>query len=168
MNHAPIIVLVALCSVAAAPRAQAQERTQNEAALHLIGGALGGGIFGVAGVLTRFAIEDAARQRNEQATRPAAGPVSATYVYSSPSDSRWGVQYNKPCANFDPGTGRLLSCDPPIDSFAATDLDGGAAPMTRPRRFATSVHVPHLRSARRYGGPRTPIRQVHAFRGGRR
>ncbi|GAU86133.1 hypothetical protein [Bosea sp. BIWAKO-01] len=89
---------------------QAQAQAKRDITLDLIGGALGGGIAGVAGVLTRAAIDDAMRQPSYGTRLQGSASASPTYSYSFPSQGRSGVLYNQPCSGFDPSTGGLLPC----------------------------------------------------------
>ena len=168
MHRTLAISFVALSFVAATPQVQAQARTQNDIALHVIGAAIGGGVFGVAGVLTRLALEDATKRRSDDASMQVGVPASATFVYSASSEDRSGVHYNKPCTSFDPGTGRLLSCGTPIDDPVVAGFGGTTFPTRQARRFATHAYPPHVRTAHRYRSPRIHVRPVHAFRGGHR
>ena len=155
--------VVTLGVLATTPPVLAQERSQETVALDVIGAAIGGGVFGVAGLLTRYAIEDTTKRRSYDVTPPAAMPVSPVYAYSAPHDGWSGVRYNKPCENFDPTTGLLLPCGTPAHGPVAADF-----PAPTVRRFKAPAYSPHVATSRAYRGEHARARTIHAYRGGHR
>lgn len=170
MHRAWAISVVALSFFTATPQAQAQAQAQaqRDIALDLIGGALGGGLAGVAGVLTRVAIDEAMRRPSYGTSLQGSVSASPTYSYSFPSEGRSGVHYNKPCSSFDPSSGQLLPCQIATASPVIPDLGDAIRSTAQPRYFAMPAYVPRVRTAHTYRNPRIHVRAPNVAPGGHR
>lgn len=162
------ISVIALSFFTTTPQAQAQSQAQRDIALDLIGGAIGGGLIGVAGVLTRVAIEDAMRRPSYGTPPQGSAPTSPAYSYSFPGQGRSGVLYNQPCSSFDPSTGRLPPCQIAAASPVISDPGNAVRDAARPHPFAAPAYAPHVRASHTYRNPRIHVRTVHISRGGHR